>query len=120
MPDAATKKRNQTRAASHHGITLEEKDWLAWTVQKGVCPVCLEPLPLTGLNIDHAHDCERREDHRQVQGRDCGCKHCIRGAIHERCNSTIVYYLERFPHLQNEHIKTYLARRPFIEFNALY
>lgn len=92
-----------------HGITLEEKIWLIHRYQGSKCPVCMEELEVEGANIDHDHACSESANH----PKNGSCRKCIRGALHVRCNHTIIYYLERFPHLQNDFVKAYLDRRPF-------
>ena len=111
------------RTTRLHGITWEEKCWLVYTYQKGICPLCLEPLEVKGINIDHCHDCVDKARHVVCEGPsgdgtrrkwEYGCKLCIRGALHAACNGRMLPYLERYPHLQNDLVREYLARRPFV------
>ena len=111
------------RISRMHQITIEEKWWLVNIYQKGVCPLCLEPLDARGANTDHCHDCVEKVSHlvRELVGgdgtrrtREYGCKLCIRGALHAACNGRMLPYLERYPHLQNDLVREYLARRPFV------
>ena len=106
-----------------HGIAWEEKCWLVYKVQNGICPLCLEPLDAKGANIDHCHACVNKGAHviRELIDPDgtrrrmeYGCRLCIRGALHAVCNGRMLPYLERYPHLQNDIVREYLARRPFV------
>jgi recombination endonuclease VII len=94
-----------------HGITWEQKCWLIFRYQGGICPICLEPIVVKGAHIDHFHGCANVLNHKN---QNAGCVQCIRGALHRYCNGTIVYALEKYPHLQNDHIRQYLLRRPFM------
>jgi hypothetical protein len=116
--------RDADRVARLHGITWEEKCWLVSGYQRGICPLCLEPIDTKGANTDHCHDCENKENHlvRDLlssdgtrRKREYGCKLCIRGALHAKCNGRMLPYLEKYPHLQNDVVKEYLRRRPFVK-----
>lgn len=108
-----TKYQQSRHNLRRHQITPEMKAWLVLGHQKSVCPVCLLPIGVSDSHIDHCHECRNKANHKVRQGSDCACPQCIRGALHSECNRAIVYYLEKFPHLQNDHIKNYLQRRPF-------
>ena len=103
MPSLDNTRKNLAR----YGITWEEKCWLVYQFQKGFCALCLASLSVGEAAVDHFHGCgtHKPED---------GCKKCIRGALHGMCNSPVLMYMERFPHLQSEHVRDYLARRPFV------
>jgi len=92
-----------------HGITMQEKSWLVYVHQKGNCPICLEPMIYESAHIDHDHSCPYSGTH----PKNGSCKNCIRGAVHGICNSPVLMWLERYPHLQNDFIRAYLAGRPF-------
>ena len=94
---------------ARHGITWEQKCWLVFQYQEGNCPLCLRPLTIEEAVIDHCHVCIQSGTHQAGRG----CKLCIRGALHGICNSPVLMWLERFPHLQNDFVKAYLERRPF-------
>ena len=111
--------RDADRITRLHGITLEEKYWLVLQHQNGVCPVCRDPLVVEGSTIDHWHGCPNKAVHKTRQKQSYGCRQCIRGALHLRCNSTILHYLEKYSHLQTDEIKEYLKRRPFVKSNVL-
>ena len=98
------------RDIGRHSITWEQKCWLVYRHQSGICPICLEPLQMKGAHIDHFHGFTA-PGHKRV---DAGCPDCIRGALHRYCNGTIVFALEKYPHLQNDFVKQYLSRRPFL------
>jgi len=99
------------RDIARHGITWEQKSWLVFGYQGGLCPICQEPLELKGAHIDHFHGCSQSALHKKA---DAGCPNCIRGALHRYCNGSIVFSLEKYPHLQNDFVKQYLSRRPFL------
>ena len=103
---------------SLHQITPSEKEWLVLVYQEGVCPVCRKSLAVSDAHIDHAHDCSNSVSHKRSfagsrKEYECGCKQCIRGALHRRCNSRTLSELEQYQHLQVDSIKTYLSSRPF-------
>jgi len=110
-----------SRNTGMHGITPEEKSWLVYKVQGGKCPLCREKLEVQGSAIDHSHDCPQSILHKTrtivrsggFETVEFGCKKCIRGVLHSACNGTLLFWLEKFPHLQNEVVREYLARRPF-------
>lgn len=95
---------------SLHGITWEEKAWLLYTFQDGFCAICKDPLDISKAVIDHFHGCPAHKP-------QYGCKSCIRGALCVICNSPILMKLEEKEHLQNEYVRAYLARRPFLYEN---
>ena len=108
-----TQRRDADRITRLHQITLEEKYWLVISYQGGICPVCREALEVFGSTLDHCHDCPNKVNHRTRQLQDYGCRQCIRGVLHPKCNGTVLHYLEKYPHRQTEAIKEYLTRRPF-------
>jgi len=103
--------RNQRLAL--HCLSFDEKVWLVSEYQKGLCPLCQKSLSVGEAYIDHAHDCMNFGAHKKYRSRDCGCKECIRGALHRRCNSRTLSELEQYPHLQVDTVKIYLMNRPF-------
>ncbi len=104
---------NLKRSAAMHGISWEEKYWLL-RVQNHVCPICLDKLEMAGSSIDHCHDCTGTHLTRMVRNQEFrfGCKKCIRGILHNRCNVWL-QIVEKYPHLQTDVVTKYLARRPF-------
>lgn len=111
-----------SRNTQRHGISPEEKAWLLYKIQGGKCPLCLEKLEIKGACTDHSHDCVDESKHQtrqitrpsgKVETFQFGCKKCIRGVLHSACNGTLLFWLEKYPHLQTEAVKEYLARRPF-------
>lgn len=105
MPDLSAVRKHLKR----HGISWEQKMWLLHGLQKGLCALCLSPLSSELAVLDHDHGCSQAGVHKTK----AGCPSCIRGCLCSICNSPVLLYLERFPHLQNDFIKAYLARRPF-------
>ena len=74
-----------------YGISVEDKQRL-WDAQKGICPVCKNPLP-------------------GVLAKDCQVDHChksntVRGLLHWYCNSIVGIY-ENYP-TRLENIARYL------------
>lgn len=97
-----------------YGITGEEKKWCVEVHQVGLCPVCRQPLIELGACIDHDHDCSNASNHTITkQGREFGCRACIRGMLHDSCNHYGLPFLEKNPQYQDALIKDYLAGRPF-------
>lgn len=97
-----------------HGISWEEKCWLLYDQQSGKCAICLQPLEVDKGVVDHDHGCRLSGTHRG----GAGCRECIRGVLCFVCNSPVLMYMERYPHLQNAFVGLYLARRPFMNFGV--
>ena len=81
--------RADRRAVAHgrhvtklYGITAAEyAELLAY--QGGVCFICHKKPGRKRLAVDHDHELARIHDHPESQG----CKLCIRGLLHTKCNS---------------------------------
>jgi hypothetical protein len=106
MNDVSASRKNLSR----HGITWEEKCWLVYRHQYGLCALCQNPILPEKAVIDHSHECLRKGDH--YQGR--GCKECIRGALCSTCNTPVLSRLESCPWLYSPYVTAYLAGRPFL------
>lgn len=93
-------------------ITVVEYEQLS-AYQMGLCALCGKPqAPSKGdklirLAVDHDHS-HHPNDRR-------GCKECIRGLLCNSCNRYLIPMLEASPHLQNDFVRDYLTRRPFLQ-----
>jgi len=95
----------------YYQITAAEAEWLLTVYQKGLCLICCEKVSIGQSHIDHAHRCSSEKHYKSSAG-SYGCKKCIRGILHKRCNMLVISFLERFPHLQTEEVQKYLSSRP--------
>jgi hypothetical protein len=93
-----------------HGISWESREWLVRRYQNNLCGICMREIEPAKSCIDHSHECNSISQHRSA---GYGCLSCIRGGTCRGCNVWLSL-TEKFPHLQSEHIKQYLLRRPFL------
>lgn len=93
-----------------HGVSWEMREWLIRREQGNLCGLCQQVLEPAQACIDHCHECPLAGSHK-ADG--YGCSSCIRGGLHRGCNVWLSL-AEKFPVLQSEHVKQYLARRPFL------
>ena len=55
--------------------------------QDGRCALCRRPLGAT-FAVDHDHLLAAQHGHRP----DVGCRRCVRGVVHHRCNAAIAAF----------------------------
>ena len=97
-----------------YGVKPEQIKVLHW-LQRGLCPVCEQPLSIETLSntslhnfhVDHDHGCPNHPSYK-------GCSDCIRGLLHGPCN-TALPSIEKSPRLRAA-LKEYLAKRPLKSF----
>lgn len=82
-----------------YGITLEDRNRLL-RIQNNCCALCLRNESEYGrtFHVDHIHG-------------QYG-KSSIRGLLCDMCNGRFLVFVEKYPQLQNDFVKTYLAARP--------
>ena len=85
--DEVNKSKSDSRKASYleenYDITEEEYQEIL-RAQGGVCYIChMKPGRYKRLSVDHCHALAKLHDHPV----DKGCKKCIRGLLHSKCNS---------------------------------
>jgi hypothetical protein len=60
------------------------------------CPLCRQPLSNVkgagGNHVDHDHGCQRHSHQSAAGSNSYGCRRCVRGLVHSRCNRAVWAY----------------------------
>lgn len=105
-PFKTRKDRKDVAYERNRGITVERYNQLIQE-QNSRCALCRD-LFADGIKrpvVDHDHTCK---NHREYQS----CIECIRGVLCTFCNTAILSFFERHPHITSPEIRRYLQNRP--------